>query len=132
LAHWGAIYSKIIIPKGIQLSEVPIRGDILYKNRTEEEGVITRVRLPHKQERELFGFVESLLGSNRIKVRGIDGITRMARIPGKMKKRIWIREGDVVIIVPWAFQTDKADVVWRYTGPQVDWLQRKGFLKGAP
>jgi translation initiation factor 1A len=132
LAHWGAIYSKTIIPKGFQLSEVPIRGDILYKNRTEEEGVITRVRLPHKQERELFGFVESLLGSNRIKVRGIDGVTRMARIPGKMKKRIWIREGDVVIIVPWEFQNDKADVIWRYTGPQVDWLQRKGFLKGAP
>jgi translation initiation factor 1A len=75
--------------------------------------------------------VESLLGSNRIKVRGIDGVTRMARIPGKMKKRIWIREGDVVIIIPWEFQNEKADVVWRYTGPQVDWLQRKGFLKGT-
>jgi translation initiation factor 1A len=55
----------------------------------------------------------------------------MARIPGKMKKRIWIREGDVVIIIPWDFQNEKADVVWRYTGPQVDWLQRKGFLKGT-
>ncbi|MFB3765058.1 MAG: translation initiation factor eIF-1A [Methanotrichaceae archaeon] len=102
------------------------------KSNSEEEGVVTRVRLPHKQDRELFGFVEGLLGSNRIKVRGIDGVTRMARIPGKMKKRIWIREGDVVIIVPWEFQDDKADVIWRYTGPQVDWLQRKGFLKGAP
>ncbi len=76
--------------------------------------------------------MESLLGSNRIKVRGLDGVTRMARIPGKLKKRIWIREGDVVIIVPWDFQAEKADVVWRYTGPQVDYLQRKGFLKGAP
>ncbi|MDM7934921.1 MAG: translation initiation factor eIF-1A [Methanothrix sp.] len=98
----------------------------------EEEGaVITRVRLPRKQDREMFGHVESLLGSNRIKVRGIDGVTRVARIPGKMKKRIWIREGDVVIIVPWEFQNEKADVIWRYTGPQVDWLQRKGFLKGT-
>ena len=26
------------------------------------------------------------------------------------------------------FQDEKADVVWRYTGPQVNWLQRKGFL----
>jgi len=53
----------------------------------------------------------------------------MARIPGKMKKRIWIREGDVVIIIPWEFQNEKADVVWRYTGPQVDWLQRR-FSEG--
>jgi len=109
------------------------RGDKLNKKlQAEEDAVVTRVRLPRRQDRELFGYVESLLGSNRIKVRGIDGVNRIARIPGKMKKRIWIREGDVVIIVPWDFQNDKADVVWRYTGPQVDWLQRKGFLKGTP
>ena len=75
--------------------------------------------------------MESLLGANRIKVKCIDGITRMGRIPGKMKKRIWIRQGDVVILIPWEIENDKADVVWRYTGPQVDWLQRKGFLKGT-
>ena len=75
--------------------------------------------------------MESLLGANRIKVRCIDGITRMGRIPGKMKKRIWIRQGDVVIVIPWEIENEKADVVWRYTGPQVDWLQRKGFLKGT-
>ena len=41
---------------------------------------------------------------------------RLSRIPGKMKKRIWIREGDVVLIKPWDFQSDeKADVIWRYT-----------------
>jgi len=115
--------------------QVPIirrGGIILRKNPQGEEGaVITRVRVPRKQDREVFGYVESLLGSNRIKVRCLDGETRMARIPGKMKKRIWIREGDVVIVVPWSFQNEKADVIWRYTGPQVDWLQRKGFLKGT-
>jgi translation initiation factor 1A len=131
LAPWGAI--RALVPEdSIDLLSITIRGDTLYKRNNEEEGaVITRVRLPRKQDREMFGHVESLLGSNRIKVRGLDGVTRMARIPGKMKKRIWIREGDVVIIIPWEFQNDKADVVWRYTGPQVDWLQRKGFLKGT-
>lgn len=109
------------------------RGDILYKRpNSNEETVITRVRVPRKQDHEIFGYVESLLGSNRIRVRCLDGQIRMARIPGKMKKRIWIREGDVVIVVPWDFQNEKADVVWRYTGPQVDWLERKGFLKGSP
>jgi len=73
--------------------------------------------------------VESLLGSNRLRVRCLDGHERMARIPGKMKKRIWIRQGDIVIVVPWSFQDEKADVVWRYTAPQVDWMVRKGYLK---
>jgi len=88
------------------------------------------VRIPRKEDREVLGVVESMLGANRIRVRCIDGVLRMGRIPGKIKKHTWIREGDVVIVVPWAFQNDKSDVVWRYTGPQVNWLERRGFLKG--
>ena len=60
----------------------------------------------------------------------MDGVVRMGRIPGSMKKKTWIREGDVVIIVPWEFQNEKADVIWKYTRPQVEWLERKGYLKG--
>ncbi len=80
------------------------------------------------EEGEILGTVTSMLGANRVVVRCVDGVTRMCRIPGKMKKRIWIREGDVVIVVPWEFQNEKGDVVWRYTGPQVNWLEKKGFL----
>lgn len=55
----------------------------------------------------------------------------MGRIPGSMKKKkAWIREGDLVIVVPWAIQESKADVIWKYTRPQVDWLDSKGYLKG--
>ena len=54
----------------------------------------------------------------------------MTRIPGKMKKRIWIREGDVILVKPWDFQSDeKADVIWRYTKTKSNWLERKGYLK---
>ena len=97
--------------------------------RNTQPAVVTGARVPRKYDREVFGYVDTLLGSNRLRVRGLDGKVRMGRIPGKMKKRIWIREGDVVIVVPWSFQDAKADVVWRYTGPQVDWLKRKGYLK---
>lgn len=95
---------------------------------TENEGII-RVRLPNRRKNEKFGIVESMMGAGHIRVRTEDGKVRMARIPGKMRKRIWIREGDVVIIVPWSFEDAKADVVWRYTNPQVEWLEKKGHLK---
>jgi translation initiation factor 1A len=52
----------------------------------------------------------------------------MARIPGKMKKRVWLRVGDVILLVPWSFQNDKADIVWRYQGTQVEWLKKNGYL----
>ncbi|MBU3967393.1 MAG: translation initiation factor eIF-1A [Euryarchaeota archaeon] len=89
----------------------------------------TRVRIPQKSANEVLATVESLLGANKIRVRCMDGVVRLARIPGKIKKRIWMMEGDIVIVVPWSFQNEKADIVWKYSGPQVNWLQRKGLLK---
>lgn len=86
------------------------------------------MRIP--RGKEILGIVDNMLGANRLSVRCLDGKTRLARIPGKMKKRIWIRRGDIIIIVPWDFQDDKADVIWRYTSPQADWLERRGYLKG--
>ncbi len=99
----------------------------LNSNQQPEE--FTRVRIPQKSANEILGTVESLLGANKLRVRCMDGVVRLTRIPGKIKKRIWIREGDVIIIVPWSFQNEKADIIWKYSAPQVNWLERKGFLK---
>ncbi|MDI9633398.1 MAG: translation initiation factor eIF-1A [Methanolinea sp.] len=89
---------------------------------------VIRVRLPQKRNREQFAVAELMLGSNHIRVRCIDGVTRMGRIKGKMKKRAWIREGDTLIVTPWSFQDDKCDISYRYTKPQVDWLRRNHYL----
>ena len=99
------------------------------KNSNQQPEEFSRVRIPQKSANEILGTVESLLGANKLRVRCMDGIVRLTRIPGKMKKRIWIREGDVIILVPWSFQNDKADIIWKYSPPQVNWLERKGFLQ---
>jgi translation initiation factor 1A len=80
------------------------------------------------EQGEILGIVESMLGASRVKVRSVDGKTRMGRIAGKMKKRVWLRVGDVIIMVPWTFQDDKADIVWRHQGTQVEWLKKNGHL----
>lgn len=94
-----------------------------------EGEVITRVRTPRKEDREVLGVVTGMLGASRVMVRCMDGVTRICRIRGKMKKRVWVREGDIVIVVPWEIENDKGDVTWRYTGPQANWLERKGYLR---
>ncbi|MFQ6052258.1 MAG: translation initiation factor eIF-1A [Candidatus Hydrothermarchaeota archaeon] len=86
---------------------------------------VVRVRLP--REDEVLGFVVQTLGSNRLKVNCFDGVERICRIPEKMKKRIWIRIGDLVVVKPWEIQNEKADVIWRYRKPQAAWLKRKGY-----
>jgi len=91
---------------------------------------VTRVRTPRKDKNEVLATVTSLLGSNRVMLQCMDGVSRMGRIPGSKKKKMWIHEGDVVIATPWEIQDSKADVNWKYTRPQIEWLERKGYLKG--
>ncbi len=101
------------------------------RNNEGEEG-IGRVRFPKEKEGEMFGIVQQLHGSNQIKVLCQDGKERMCRIPGKMRKRVWMRQNDLVIIKLWDFQPSKADIAWRYLGNQVEWLKRKGYLRDLP
>jgi translation initiation factor 1A len=87
-----------------------------------------RVRLPRKQQGEIFGIADQLLGASRIRIMCADGKSRMGRIPGKIKKRMWIREGDLLILKPWDFQDDKADILYRYTKTQSMYLSRKKMI----
>lgn len=103
------------------------------KNKNNGKGsqeIIERVKLPNKKKNEMFATVDAKLGGKHLKLRCVDGISRMGRIPGSMKrkKRNWINEGDIVIAVPWEVQDSKADVVWRYSRNQVNWLEKKGYL----
>ena len=92
----------------------------------------TRLRTPNKKELEMFGLLVQLHGSDQVRVLCEDGLERMCRIPGKMRKKVWLREGDVVIVKLWEIQKSRADVVWRFFGPQVEQLRRKGYLKNLP
>jgi translation initiation factor 1A len=81
-------------------------------------------------EGQLLGVVERMLGYDRLRVRCVDGHERLCRIRGKLKRKVWVKEGDVVLIEPWDFQaTTRGDVLWRYTEAQVDWLKKNGFLE---
>ena len=87
-----------------------------------------RVKMPNVKINEMFAIADNILGGRRVSVVCADGETRMARIPGKMRRRQWVREGDLIIIWPWDFQDSKADVKHRYSKTQAIYLSRKGVL----
>lgn len=92
-----------------------------------EERDEKEVRLPG--EGEVLAVVTRLLGYDRIEVKCADGYNRIARIPGRFKKKVWLKEGDVVLVAPWDFQAkSKADVIWRYNRDEVKELERRGLL----
>ena len=91
-------------------------GEYLSKpNNNNNQQEFRRVRTPKKGE--IPGAVEQIMGHGKLKVRCADGNIR-------------IREGDIILVKPWDVQSDeKADVIWRYTKTESNWLERKGYLK---
>ena len=92
------------------------------------EAEIKRTKLPRKGQ--LIGVLDRRLGGSRAYVKCMDGKTRICRIPGKLKRRLWAREGDIILIEPWEFDKErKGDIIFKYTFNQVKNLRRKGYLK---
>ena len=104
-----------------------IVSDLVY-NESETPDEYIRLPLPKKNKREMFAIAERLMGGSRINVVCQDGKSRMARIPGRMKRKQRVRAGDLVIIKPWDIQDDKADIIFRYTRTQSIILSRRKLL----
>lgn len=89
---------------------------------------ISRIKLPRGNQ--VLGILQQRLGASRTRVRCLDGKTRICRIPGRLKRRLWVRENDILIIEPWEYSGDKkGDIIYKYTPTQVQYLKNKGHLK---
>ena len=91
---------------------------------------VTRVKFPYRRNGEMFARVVDIYGNERMQVFCEDGKHRIGRIRGKIKKRVWVRKGDLVIINPWEFETEvkdklgKCEISWRYMRHEIAWLER--------
>ncbi len=100
---------------------------VMGKRQVKSESALKEIRLP--EEGEMFGRVLKMLGGENVLIKCTDNITRKGRIRGKLKRRVWIRDNDIVIIAPWDFnETEKGDIVWRFTLPQVEWLKANNHI----
>lgn len=88
----------------------------------------TRVRKP--RDNQVIGKVIEMLGADRLRVECGDGNERICRIPGRLKKRVWVQRDDIVLVEPWDIEGDeKGDMVWRYDKNKIPILKKKGLLK---
>ncbi len=95
---------------------------------TAEQEELRRIKMP--RQNQVIGVLDRRLGGSRCYVRCLDGKTRNCRIPGRLKRSLWVREGDVILVEPWELdKDDKGDIIFKYTKSQVQLLQRRGALK---
>ena len=99
----------------------------LGKRKVINEENLENMLLPSKND--VLGVAVKMLGFDRILVKCQDGKERLCRIRGKLKRRVWIRDGDIVLVSPWDFQPDtRGDIFWRYRKNQTEQLRLKGYL----
>jgi translation initiation factor 1A len=77
------------------------------KRKILSESHLKELVLP--EEGQCLGRVIKLVGGDNVVVKCNDSKIRVCRISGKIKRRMWIRVNDIVLVAPWDFQSDKAD-----------------------
>ena len=93
----------------------------------EENQEVFRVKLP--RGREVIGVIEQRLGGNKMMVSCLDGKKRNCRVPGRLKRKLWLRPDDVVIVEPWELDSERGDIIFKYKPNHIEWLKKNGYLE---
>ena len=99
----------------------------MKKKSKKSAPTITRARFPRGKQQ--LAVVKEMSGGSRMVALCEDGNVRMIRIPGRLKRRMWVRMNDLIIIEPWVIQTDKkADLKYRYLPAERMWMARNNKI----
>jgi len=86
-----------------------------------------RVKLP--RENQVIGIITQRVGGGRMLVSCMDGKTRNCKVPGRLRRGMWLRENDVVIVEPWEFDNEKGGIMFKYSKAAIDRLKKMGKLE---
>ena len=67
-----------------------------------------------------------MLGNGRLEAMCFDGTKRLCHIRGKLRKKVWINQGDIILIGLRDYQDAKADVILKYTADEARNLKTYG------
>lgn len=84
------------------------------------KGPATAVKndLIFKEDGQEYGQVLRMLGNGRCEVQCCDGTKRLCHIRGKMRKKVWVNQGDIVLASLRDFQDETADIIHKYTAEE--------------
>lgn len=81
-----------------------------------------------KSERQEYAQVLRMLGNGRLEANCFDGHKRLCTIRGKMRKKVWIAVGDIVLVSLREFQDDKGDIIYKYNPDEARALKNQGEI----
>src|ERR1700760_1332798 len=69
-----------------------------------------------------------MLGNGRLEAMCFDGSKRLAHIRGKLRKKVWINQGDIILLSLRDYQDEKGDVILKYSADEARSLKAYGEL----
>jgi translation initiation factor 1A len=95
---------------------MPVKSKKGGKNvkRGKKGGDEDKRELVFKEDGQEYAQVVRMLGNCRLEAFCFDGTTRLAHIRGKMRKKLWVNAGDIVLIGLRDYQDAKCDVIHKY------------------
>eukprot|EP01138_Halocafeteria_seosinensis_P013016 gb/GECG01013294.1/.p1 GENE.gb/GECG01013294.1/~~gb/GECG01013294.1/.p1 ORF type:complete len:164 (+),score=37.10 gb/GECG01013294.1/:1-492(+) len=84
------------------------------------------------EEGQCYAQATRMLGNGRLEAYCFnDDKKRLCHIRGKMRKKVWISVGDIILIGLREFQDDKADVIHKFYPEEARDLKKKGELPAS-
>ena len=94
------------------------------KNENEDE----KRELVFKEDGQEYAQVLKMLGNGRLEAFCFDGVKRLCHIRGKLRKKVWINQGDIILVGLRDYQDTKADVILKYNPDEARNLKSYGEL----
>jgi len=98
------------------------------RRRGKNENDNEKRELVFKEEGQEYAQVLRMLGNGRLSAYCFDGTTRMAHIRGKLRKKVWVNQGDIILLSIRDFQDEKGDVILKYNSDEARSLKAYGEL----
>ncbi|AEO65091.1 16d27ea1-a51f-4b8d-b89f-7186ef88b5be [Thermothielavioides terrestris] len=98
------------------------------RRRGKNENDNEKRELTFKEEGQEYAQVLKMLGNGRLEAMCFDGVKRLGLIRGKLRKKIWINNGDIILVSLREYQDNKGDVILKYSADEARSLKAYGEL----
>ncbi|KAJ5699055.1 eukaryotic translation initiation factor 1A Y-chromosomal [Penicillium macrosclerotiorum] len=98
------------------------------RRRGKNENDNEKRELVFKEDGQEYAQVVKMLGNGRLEALCFDGEKRLAHIRGKLRKKVWINQGDIILLSLRDYQDEKGDVIMKYTADEARSLKAYGEL----
>lgn len=94
------------------------------RGKNENEGL--KRELVFKEDGQEYAQVTKMLGNGRLEAMCFDGAKRLCHIRGKLRKKVWINQSDIILVGLRDYQDCKADVILKYSADEARNLKSYG------